>query len=103
MADIIKFPSSVKKIGDVIGDDFLLDLLYKAAMNPDSEITMEDYEKYKKTGSFAEGGMANINDMTGSISSPKRGYVDGPGSYAGDYIPGQNVSKNHGTPCKHPV
>ena len=45
MADIIKFPSSVKKIGDVIGDDFLLDLLYKAAMNPDSEITMEDYEK----------------------------------------------------------
>ena len=41
----------------------------------------------------AEGGMANINDMTGSISSPKRGYVDGPGSYAGDYIPGQNVSK----------
>jgi len=60
MADIIKFPSSVKKIGDVIGDDFLLDLLYKAAMNPDSEITMEDYEKYKKTGSFAEGGLASL-------------------------------------------
>ena len=30
------------------------------------------------------GGMMNINDMTGSISSPKRGYVDGPGSYAGE-------------------
>ena len=42
---------------------------------------------------LAKGGMANINDMTGSISSPKRGYVDGPGSYAGEYIPGQNVSK----------
>ena len=84
MADIIKFPSSVKKIGDIIDDDFLLDLLYRAAMNKDSKITMEDYEKYKETGSFAEGGMMNINDMTGSISSPKRGYVDEPGSYAGE-------------------
>ena len=60
MADIIKFPSSAKKIGDIAGDDFLLDLLYRAAMNPDSEITMDDYEKYKKTGSFAEGGLASL-------------------------------------------
>ena len=75
MADIIKFPSSVKKIGDIINDDYLLDLLYKAAMNPKSEITMDDYKKYKETGSFATGGMANINDMIRPVGYENGGDV----------------------------
>ena len=75
MADIIKFPSSVKKIGDIINDDYLLDLLYKAAMNPKSEITMDDYKKYKETGSFATGGMANINDMISPVGYENGGDV----------------------------
>ena len=62
-------------MADIINDDYLLDLLYKAAMNPKSEITMDDYKKYKETGSFATGGMANINDMIRPVGYENGGDV----------------------------
>jgi len=44
----------------------LADMLLRAAKNPKSEITMDDYNNYMKTGqlNFAKGGMMNINDIT---------------------------------------
>ena len=55
----------------------LAELLLKAAKNPKSEITMEDYNNYIKTGklNFASGGMANINDMTRPVGYEKGGNV----------------------------
>ena len=47
----------------------LAELLLKAAKNPKSEITMDDYNYYIETGklNFAGGGMASINEMTRPI------------------------------------
>ena len=43
----------------------LADMLLRAAKNPKSEITMDDYNNYMKTGqlNFAKGGIVDIFDM----------------------------------------
>jgi DNA-binding protein YbaB len=43
----------------------LAEMLLAAAKNPKSEITMDDYNNYMKTGklNFAKGGIVNIFDM----------------------------------------
>jgi hypothetical protein len=71
-----KINTGVKTIGEA-SKLALAELLLKAAKNPKSEITMEDYNNYIKTGklNFASGGMANINDMTRPVGYEKGGNV----------------------------
>jgi len=55
----------------------LAELLLKAAKNPKSEITMDDYNYYIETGklNFAGGGMASINEMTRPIGMAAGGPI----------------------------
>ena len=56
----------------------LADMLLRAAKNPKSEITMDDYNNYMKTGqlNFAGGGMASMDDMTKPLGYENGGPVE---------------------------
>ena len=71
-----KINTGVKTIGEA-SKLALAELLLKAAKNPKSEITMDDYNNYIETGklNFAGGGMANINDMTRPVGYENGGDV----------------------------
>ena len=64
----------------------LIQLLRDAEESGDDDLAqVVRSDLFKEFGlEMNQGGMMGINDMTGPISSPKRGYVDGPGSYAGE-------------------
>jgi hypothetical protein len=74
MAD--KINTGPKTIGEA-SKLALAELLLKAAKNPKSEITMDDYNYYIETGklNFANGGMASINDMIRPIGMAAGGPI----------------------------
>ena len=74
MAD--KINTGPKTIGEA-SKLALAELLLKAAKNPKSEITMDDYNYYIETGklNFANGGMASINDMLRPIGMAAGGPI----------------------------
>ena len=59
-----KINTGVKTIGEA-SKLALAEMLLAAAKNPKSEITMDDYNNYIKTGklNFAKGGIVDIFDM----------------------------------------
>jgi hypothetical protein len=56
----------------------LAEMLLAAAKNPKSEITMDDYNNYMKTGklNFASGGIASMDDMTKPLGYENGGPVE---------------------------
>ena len=72
-----KINTGVKTIGEA-SKLALAELLLKAAKNPKSEITMEDYNNYIKTGklNFASGGIASMDDMTKPLGYENGGSVE---------------------------